>query len=136
MKLSQVLTAPNQLTLLRMIFVPFIIIHLVDGRYLWALIVFVVAGFSDGLDGLLESNPPGDTFFFFSLSSHRDDPGQWTEYGGNGTGFSIGFSPALFQPDQATLLPRANENVFVSRILIIKVILEHGSRNHLKRRHC
>lgn len=53
MKLSQVLTAPNQLTLLRMIFVPFIVIHLVDGRYLWALVVFIVAGFSDGLDGLL-----------------------------------------------------------------------------------
>ncbi|MGO9086573.1 MAG: CDP-alcohol phosphatidyltransferase family protein [Candidatus Sulfotelmatobacter sp.] len=53
MKLSQILTAPNQLTLLRMIFVPFIVIHLVEGRYLWALVVFVVAGFSDGLDGLL-----------------------------------------------------------------------------------
>ena len=53
MKFSQVLTAPNQLTLLRMIFVPFIVIHLVDGHYLWALIVFVIAGFSDGLDGLL-----------------------------------------------------------------------------------
>lgn len=53
MKLSQVFTAPNQLTLLRMIFVPFIVIHLVDGHYLWALIVFVIAGFSDGLDGLL-----------------------------------------------------------------------------------
>jgi len=52
-KLSQVLTAPNQLTLLRMIFVPFIVIHLVDGHYKWALIVFVIAGFSDGLDGLL-----------------------------------------------------------------------------------
>ena len=53
MKLSQVLTAPNQLTLLRMVFVPFIVIHLVEGRYLWALAVFVIAGFSDGLDGLL-----------------------------------------------------------------------------------
>ena len=53
MKLSQIFTAPNQLTLLRMIFVPFIVIHLVDGKYLWALVVFVVAGFSDGLDGLL-----------------------------------------------------------------------------------
>jgi cardiolipin synthase (CMP-forming) len=50
---SRILTAPNQLTLLRMIFVPFIVIHLVEGRYLWALVVFVVAGFSDGLDGLL-----------------------------------------------------------------------------------
>lgn len=53
MRLSQVFTAPNQLTLLRMIFVPFIVIHLVDGHYRWALVVFVIAGFSDGLDGLL-----------------------------------------------------------------------------------
>jgi cardiolipin synthase (CMP-forming) len=52
-KLSQIFTAPNQLTLMRMIFVPFIVIYLVDGRYLWALILFVTAGFSDGLDGLL-----------------------------------------------------------------------------------
>ena len=53
MKFSQIFTAPNQLTLLRMIFVPFIVIHLVEGRYVWALAVFVAAGFSDGLDGLL-----------------------------------------------------------------------------------
>jgi cardiolipin synthase (CMP-forming) len=52
-KLSQVFTAPNQLTLLRMIFVPFIVIYLVDGHYMWALVLFVAAGFSDGLDGLL-----------------------------------------------------------------------------------
>jgi cardiolipin synthase len=52
-RISQIFTAPNQLTLLRMVFVPFIVIYLVDGHYLWALIVFVVAGFSDGLDGLL-----------------------------------------------------------------------------------
>ena len=53
MKFSQVFTAPNQLTLLRMIFVPFIVIHLVDGHYGWALAIFIIAGFSDGLDGLL-----------------------------------------------------------------------------------
>ena len=53
MKHSQIFTAPNQLTLLRMIFVPFIVIHMVEGRYLWALVVFVIAGFSDCLDGLL-----------------------------------------------------------------------------------
>jgi len=53
MKLSQLLTAPNQLTLLRMLFLPFIVISLVDGHYLTALILFVLAGISDGLDGLL-----------------------------------------------------------------------------------
>ena len=53
MRLSQIFTAPNQLTLLRMAFVPFIVIELVDSRYFWALVLFVIAGFSDGLDGLL-----------------------------------------------------------------------------------
>ena len=53
MKLSQLLTFPNQLTLLRMSFLPFIVIRLVDGHYGVALILFVLAGMSDGLDGLL-----------------------------------------------------------------------------------
>lgn len=53
MKISQLFTAPNQLTLLRMVFVPFVVIHLVAGHYTWALTLFVLAGLSDGLDGLL-----------------------------------------------------------------------------------
>lgn len=53
MKFSQLLTAPNQLTLLRMLFLPFIVISLVDEHYTTALILFVLAGMSDGLDGLL-----------------------------------------------------------------------------------
>jgi len=52
-KLSQILTYPNQLTLMRMMFLPFIVIKLVEGHYLSALILFVLAGFSDALDGLL-----------------------------------------------------------------------------------
>jgi cardiolipin synthase (CMP-forming) len=53
MKLSQLLTAPNQLTLLRMLFLPFIVMSLVDEHYRVALVLFVLAGVSDGLDGLL-----------------------------------------------------------------------------------
>ena len=53
MRLSQLWTAPNQLTLLRMLFLPFIVISLVDDHYGTALILFVLAGMSDGLDGLL-----------------------------------------------------------------------------------
>jgi cardiolipin synthase len=52
-KFSQLFTAPNQLTLLRMVFLPFIVIKIVEGKYWWALILFVLAGLSDGLDGLL-----------------------------------------------------------------------------------
>lgn len=53
MKFSHLLTAPNQLTLLRMAFLPFIVIRLVEGHYVAALVLFVLAGFSDGLDGVL-----------------------------------------------------------------------------------
>lgn len=72
-----------------------------------------------GLNDLLGNNPLGDTFDFylFSLSSHRDDPQQWDEYGRKGTGFSVGLAPTLFHPDQPELLPRANENVFVSKVI-------------------
>ena len=51
--MSQLWTVANQLTLLRLIFVPFIIINVADARYGWAMILFVAAGLSDGLDGLL-----------------------------------------------------------------------------------
>src|SRR5262249_16720496 len=51
--LSQLRAAPNQLTLLRLIIVPFIIINIVDERFAWALRLFILAGISDALDGLL-----------------------------------------------------------------------------------
>ena len=50
---SQLLSAPNQITLLRLFFVPFIVIALTDGSFGWALVLFVVAGISDALDGVL-----------------------------------------------------------------------------------
>ncbi len=53
MKLSQIFSFPNQLTLMRMMFLPFIVIKLVEGHYTSGLILFVLAGMSDGLDGLL-----------------------------------------------------------------------------------
>ena len=53
MNYRQILTAPNQLTLLRMIFLPFIVINLVKHDFKWALALFILAGMSDGLDGLL-----------------------------------------------------------------------------------
>lgn len=53
LKISQFLSAPNQLTLARMVFLPFIVNKLLDHHYRGALILFVLAGLSDGLDGLL-----------------------------------------------------------------------------------
>jgi cardiolipin synthase len=50
---SAVLTTANQLTILRIIFVPVFLIFLTDGDTGWALAVFVAAGLTDVLDGLI-----------------------------------------------------------------------------------
>lgn len=51
--LDQLRSFPNLLTLLRLCFIPFVISSIMDGRYAIALLLFVLAGLSDGLDGLL-----------------------------------------------------------------------------------
>jgi cardiolipin synthase len=53
LKLSHILTAPNQLTLLRMVFIPFIVMRLIDRDYKQALVLLVVAGLTDLFDGFL-----------------------------------------------------------------------------------
>ena len=50
---SRVFTVPNQLTFLRLGFLPFFIISIHYHRYDIALAVLIVAAFTDGLDGLL-----------------------------------------------------------------------------------
>lgn len=51
--LAQLRAAPNLLTLLRLFIVPFLVIEILDGRWEFALSLFMFAGFSDGMDGLL-----------------------------------------------------------------------------------
>lgn len=52
-RISQILSAPNQLTLARMAFLPFIVNKLLEHHFKGALILTLLAGLSDGLDGLL-----------------------------------------------------------------------------------
>ena len=47
------LTLANQLTLLRMLLIPAFVLLVVYGHFGWALTVFVTAGVTDGLDGLI-----------------------------------------------------------------------------------
>jgi len=48
-----VLNIPNTITLLRIVAVPFFLSLLVDGSYRAALVVFLAAGISDGIDGAI-----------------------------------------------------------------------------------
>ncbi|MDJ0885630.1 MAG: CDP-alcohol phosphatidyltransferase family protein [Desulfobacterales bacterium] len=48
-----ILNLPNILTLVRMLITPIFIICLIKGAYQMALLIFTLAGVTDGLDGLL-----------------------------------------------------------------------------------
>jgi cardiolipin synthase (CMP-forming) len=51
--LRQILYAPNQLTLLRLVFIPPVILFILYGHYGAAFALVTIAGISDGLDGVL-----------------------------------------------------------------------------------
>lgn len=50
---SPILTVPNQLTILRMALAPLLVVLIISRELTWALVVFVVAGFTDLLDGMI-----------------------------------------------------------------------------------
>ena len=50
---SRIFTVPNELTFLRLAFLPFFIIAIKYGAYDWALGILIVASLTDGLDGFL-----------------------------------------------------------------------------------
>jgi len=50
---TQVRATPNLLTLLRLFIVPFIVIEILDGDFRLAFALFLLAGITDALDGLL-----------------------------------------------------------------------------------
>jgi cardiolipin synthase (CMP-forming) len=51
--LNQFRAAPNLLTLMRLFIIPFLVIEILDGHYVLAFALFMLAGISDALDGLL-----------------------------------------------------------------------------------
>jgi cardiolipin synthase (CMP-forming) len=51
--LSQFRAAPNLLTMMRLFIIPFLVIEILDDHYRIAFALFILAGISDALDGLL-----------------------------------------------------------------------------------
>lgn len=47
------MTLPNFITIARFIMVPLIILAMIDGEMMWAFVLFMLAGISDGLDGFI-----------------------------------------------------------------------------------
>ena len=51
--IQQLRALPNQLTLLRLSIIPFLALAILDAHYHRALVLLIIAGLSDGLDGFL-----------------------------------------------------------------------------------
>ena len=68
MTTGPVFTLANQLTLLRMLLIPAFVLLVVYGRFGWALIVFLIAGLTDALDGLIAR-----------LSGQKSELGAWLD---------------------------------------------------------
>ncbi len=51
--IAQFRAAPNLLTVMRLFIIPFLTIEILDGRFRTAFALFMLAGLSDGFDGLL-----------------------------------------------------------------------------------
>jgi cardiolipin synthase len=47
------MTIANALTLLRLCLIPLIVVMIVEGRFAWATVIFIIAGITDALDGYL-----------------------------------------------------------------------------------
>src|SRR5260370_3639801 len=50
---ARIWTVPNQITFLRLGFLPVFLMLMAYDHYRWALLVLIVSGLSDGFDGLL-----------------------------------------------------------------------------------
>jgi DUF2971 family protein len=76
---------------------------------------FLVRSFCACVDDMIETSGLASPFEFYllSLSSHRDHPPQWDQYGDRGRGYAIGFAPSLFQPDR----DEANKNLHIGRVI-------------------
>lgn len=53
LRLNPLRSAPNLLTLMRICMAPFLVAAILEGHFLLSFILFVAAGLTDGLDGLL-----------------------------------------------------------------------------------
>jgi cardiolipin synthase len=65
---EQIFTIANQLTLLRLLLIPVFVLLVVYGYAGWALMVFIIAGVTDALDGLIAR-----------LSNQRTTLGAWLD---------------------------------------------------------
>jgi cardiolipin synthase len=98
----------NQLTIVRMMLIPFFIIAMLTGRMAWALAIFVIGGLTDAFDGLIAR-----------LYRQKTDLGAFLDPIADKLLLTAAFL-VLAMPDRPSLFP---EFMLINRIPVRLVIL-------------
>lgn len=118
------LTYANQLTILRMLFVPCFVILLIYGHPKLATIVFLLAGITDGLDGLLARKLQQKTV----LGSFLDPMADKILLTAAFVTLTIPSVPmALHIPTWLTILTISRDVIIAVSVLVIHLQTQHSS---------
>lgn len=119
-----ILTYANQLTILRMVFVPCFVLLIIYGYPKSATILFLIAGFTDGLDGLLARKLQQKTV----LGSFLDPMADKILLTAAFITLTIPSIPlALHIPTWLTVLTISRDVVIAMSVLIIHLLTHHTS---------
>jgi cardiolipin synthase len=111
---SRILTPANQITILRLIFVPIFAILVMEGRYVWALLALTIAAASDVLDGLVARVFKQETPLGIALDPIADKILMTTAY------FVLAFRGAL--PWWLTILVISRDVAIVMTAALISLV--------------
>lgn len=111
---SRILTPANQITILRLIFVPIFAILVMEGRYVWALAALTIAAASDVLDGLVARVFKQETPLGIALDPIADKILMTTAY------FVLAFRGAL--PWWLTILVISRDVAIVMTAALISLV--------------
>ena len=118
----EVLTPANQLTILRMIFIPVFVILLVYDHLGWAFAIFILAGVTDGLDGLIARSSRQKT----SLGAYLDPIADKLLLITSFVVLSIrGMGLPNLVPLWLTILVISRDIIMISSVLIIVISTGH-----------
>jgi cardiolipin synthase len=113
------LTVANQLTILRMALAPFLVVMVLSGDFTWALVIFVVAGTTDLLDGFIARRGHHET----TLGATMDPIADKMLMAGSFVALTWGSGVAVRIPVWLTVITLSRDVIIVLTVAVVNLTL-------------